>query len=551
MCLHAEAEHAIPEETVRAAKSAFKKGNVYMRLRDRLDGIYDDADFAALYPSARGRPAEGPARLALCLIIQYMEGLSDRQMADAVRARIDVKYLLGLEMGDPGFDHTVLGDFATRLIEGGAEAALLDKFLEVAQSEKLLKAGGRQRTDATHVLAAVRRLNRLECVGETLRNALEAVAEVAPEWLQALAAPEWYQRYARRVDQYRLPKTEATRREQAETIGRDGMQLLTACYAGDAPPGVRELVAVEILRAVWVQQYTVEDEQVRWRGAKECPPATLTIESPYDVEAHYSTKKTINTDWVGYKVHVTESCEDDQPHLITNVETTLSTVPDVEVTPIIHAHLAEKGLLPAEHWVDGGYVDAGQLVQSQARGVDLVGPAQPDSSWQARAADGYDVSCFAIDWEAQQVTCPQGQVSITWSASRYRGQASVEVRFAEATCRACPERARCTRCAKQGRSLRLLPHEQHLARQARRLEQRTEAFKVRYRRRAGVEGTISQGVRRCGLRRTRYIGLIRTHLEHILTALAINVVRLSAWWGGDPRAKTRYSHFAALALAPI
>jgi len=551
MCLHAEAENAIPEETVRAAKSAFRKGNVYIRLRDRLDGIYHDADFAGLYPSERGRPAEAPSRLALCLIIQYMEGLSDRQMADAVRARIDLKYLLGLEMGDAGFDHTVLGDFATRLIEGGAAAALLDKFLEVVQHEKLLKARGRQRTDATHVLAAVRRLNRLECVGETLRYALEEVAEAAPAWLQARAPQEWYTRYATRVEQYRLPKTEAARRELAETIGRDGMQLLSACYAPDAPPAVRELAGVEILRVVWVQQYKVEDDEVHLREAKECPPAALMIQSPYDVEAHFSRKKTLNTDWVGYKVHVTESCEDDLPHLITNVETPPSTTPDVEVTPIIHQHLAEKGLLPEEHLVDSGYVDAEELVKSQARGVDLVGPVQPDSCWQAREDKGYDVTCFAVDWEAQQVTCPQGQVSVTWSTGTRRGQETIEVCFPAARCRACPEQGHCTHSAKQGRTLRLLPREQHEARQARRLEQETAAFKVRYGRRAGVEGTLSQGVRRCGLRRTRYLGRLRTHLGHVLTALAINCVRLGAWWGGDRRAKTRCSYFAALAPAPI
>jgi transposase len=172
----------VPAETARVAQAAFPKGNVYMQMRDALGTVYDDAGFAALF-ATRGRPAEAPWRLALVTVMQFAEGLSDRQAADAVRGRIDWKYALGLELSDPGFDFSVLSEFRRRLIEGAAEHLLLDKLLTACRTRGLLRARGRQRTDSTHVLGALRVVNRLEAVAETLRSALNAIAVVAPEWL--------------------------------------------------------------------------------------------------------------------------------------------------------------------------------------------------------------------------------------------------------------------------------------------------------------------------------------------------------------------------------
>src|SRR5262252_7292177 len=201
MSLHPQAPCPIPEETQRVARAVFPRGNLYMQVADRLGTLYHDAQFTALFPR-RGQPAEAPARLALATVLQFAEGLSDRQAADAVRSRIDWKYVLGLDLTDPGFDHTVLSEFRTRLITGEAEALLLDALLTLARAHGLLKARGRQRTDSTHVCAAIRVLNRLERVGETLRAALNSLAVVAPAWVQTLAPPEWSERYAHRVENY-------------------------------------------------------------------------------------------------------------------------------------------------------------------------------------------------------------------------------------------------------------------------------------------------------------------------------------------------------------
>ncbi|HMB07718.1 MAG TPA: transposase, partial [Isosphaeraceae bacterium] len=171
----------VPEETARVAHAAFPKGNTYLRLRDELGPLYEDCDFAALFPRRR-QPGLPPGLLAMVTLMQFLENLSDRQAADAVRARIDWKYALGLELTDPGFDFSVLSEFRARLVAGAAEQLLLDKMLECLRARGLVKARGQQRTDSTHVLAAIRVLNRLELVGETLRATLNQLATVAPEW---------------------------------------------------------------------------------------------------------------------------------------------------------------------------------------------------------------------------------------------------------------------------------------------------------------------------------------------------------------------------------
>src|SRR3712207_5427248 len=189
----------VPEETARIARAAFRKGNPLLQLRDELGLIFADADFADLFPK-RGQPGLAPWRLALVTLLQFRENLADRQAAEAVRARIDWKYLLGLELADPGFDASVLCEFRARLVEGGAKERLLEKLLVRGRELGLLKVRGRQRTDATHVLASIRMLNRLELVGETLRAALNELATLAPDWLRGAAACAWYERYARRVE---------------------------------------------------------------------------------------------------------------------------------------------------------------------------------------------------------------------------------------------------------------------------------------------------------------------------------------------------------------
>jgi transposase len=545
MSLHPQPDSAIPEETQRVARAAFPKGTLCLRIADELGPLYRDDQFADLFPT-RGQPADSPARLALASVLQFVEGLSDRQAADAVRGRIDWKYALGLELTDPGFDHTVLSEFRSRLVNGQAEQRLLDTLLDQVKELGLIRERGRQRTDSTHVLAAIRVLNRLERVGETMRAALNELAVMTPDWLQILAPSEWYQRYGNRVENYHLPKTDAARDELARVIAADGEKLLAAVDAATDQPLLTQIPAVLTLRRVWAEQYTGDPGQLRWREVKDMPSPAELISSPYDPEARYSTKREM--EWVGYKVHLTETCDEEKPHLIVNVETTPATTPDDNMIKPVHESLKGRAILPGEHLVDKGYTDAHVLVTSQSEhGVTIIGPVADDPSWQARAGEGFDKGNFVVDWDRQVVTCPAGKESISWLPNTYPKNGMVfEARFARRDCTPCPFRARCTKSEKEPRIIGLQAREHHEALQGARREQKTEGFRTRYAARAGIEGTHEQAIRRCGLRQCRYIGQAKVHLQHVLTATAINVIRLSDWWEGKPVAGTRCSRFSAL-----
>src|SRR5215218_9640264 len=372
MSLRIESAGPVPEETARVARAAFPRGNVYMQMRDVLGVIYEDETFSPLF-AARGRPAECPWRLALVTVMQFAEGLSDRQAAEAVRGRIDWKYALGLALDDPGFHYSVLCEFRTRLLGGGLEHLLLEDLLAACRTHGLLRRRGRQRPDSTHVLGALRLLNRLEQVAETMRAALDALAVAAPDWLQAHVPHDWFERYGRRVEEYRLPQGREAREAFARQVGQDGMRLLTDLFAPEAPPTLRALPAVEVLRRTWVQRYLVWEGQVRLREPKDQPPAAEQIASPYEAEARYATKRAVS--WVGYRVHLTETCDDDRPRLVTDVGTTVAPAADVDHLGPIQERLAGRQLLPSEHVVDTGYIRTGNLVASQREHqIDLIGP---------------------------------------------------------------------------------------------------------------------------------------------------------------------------------
>lgn len=251
-------------------------------------------------------------------------------------------------------------------------------------------------------------------------------------------------------------------------------------------------------------------------------------------------------------MHVTETCDEDMPHVITQVETTPATTADAMVVEPIHTKLTAKDVLPSEHMVDSGYVSGEHILHSQTEhGVRLVGPIRENTSWQATAGQGFATTCFAVDWEGQRVTCPAGQASRFWKPSHnQRGQDVIAVQFDRATCQACDLRTKCTKSAKQGRSLTLRPQAAHLAVMARRAEQETAEFKVAYAARAGIEGTLAQGIRVADLRTARYRGLAKTRLQQIIMAVAVSLLRVVAWLQERPRARTRISAFADLANGP-
>lgn len=546
MSLYQSHDFEIPEETRRVAQAAFPKGNVYLIMRDKLGPLFSDADFARLF-DWRGQAGVSPGLLAMVTIMQYMEGLTDRQAAEAVRGRIDWKYTLGLPLTYSGFDYSILSPFRDRLLEGGQEALLFDQVLNRLNDHGLLKGQRQQRTDSTHVLAAIRTLNRLECVGETLRRVLDDLARVVPDWLLAQVTPDWFDRYGARIEAYRLPEKQTEREALQAQIGQDGSHLLRAIYSDRAPIWLGEIPAVEVMRQVWIQQYYIEDGQVKWRDDKNLPPHKLLIVSPDDIEARNRTKR--ETNWSGYAVHLTETCAANTLNLITHVETTPATTADIEVTDTIHQALTAKRLRPDEHFVDTAYVAVDQLLHSQRDQIDLIGPVPGGSSWQAKTGQGFDVSCFAVDWETYTVTCPQGKTSQTWHPRREKyGHEYIEFRFSPTDCHACAHRPECTKSKRGVRVISLRPQVEYEVLQAARDRQETQEFKTKYKKRAGIEGTISQGTRAFDLRRSRYLGLAKTHLKHLATAAAMNLTRVAAWFmAKKPKALIRCSPFAALA----
>jgi transposase len=345
-------------------------------------------------------------------------------------------------------------------------------------------------------------------VGEAVRHALNSLAVVAPAWLQPHLHPAWAERYGHRVEQFRLPDTLAARQALAASYGADGQALLDAVDAPSAPGWLREAPAVVTLRRIWAQQYERDGPgaPLHWRADAALPAAPELINSPYDPDAHYSMKRT--TTWTGYKVHLTETCEPDLPLVVTQVQTSPAPEPDVQTLPAIQAALGASAVAPGLQVVDQGYLDAETLVTSaQEHGIQVVGPVAHDTSWQAKEG-GFTLEQFRIDWAAQQVECPGGAVSQRWREQQAYQTNVIRVSFAAADCQGC----------------------------------RLAAYATR----AGVEGLLSQGVQAYGLRRSRYVGQAKTHLQHVVTAVALTLVRVVSWVLGTVRARTREARFVRL-----
>src|SRR6266511_2096666 len=494
------------------AKYARREAPLAVQVRDRLGELFPDAEFESAF-AGRGRPGWSPGRLALVTVLQMAEDLTDRQAAEAVRERLSWQYALGLDLDDPGFDHTVLSEFRARVVEHGLEERVLDLLLARLVEEGLVGPGGKQRTDSTH--------------------------------------------------------------------------LVDACYRADAPGWLREVEAVQVLRVVLLQSYTrtvteTGTEVARREAERDgLPPGRFRLSSPYDTDARWGVKR--DTFWNGYKVHLSETCDAEEaatsrqgdgagarsgpcpsatagsgqserspqrPNLITNVATTDATVPDHAMTKAVHHALDRLGLLPAEHYVDSGYPSA-ELVADAARddGIALISPMLLDTSRQARAGTGLHAAAFTIDWDSKPVTCPQGQRSSSWSPATQRGTEAIVVKFAASTCGPCPVHDQCTTAARGGRQLTLKPQPLHETLQTGRAEQDTTDWQARYAIRAGVEGTMHQAITVTGTRNARYKGLAKTHLEHVYSAVALNLIRLDAWWNGHPLDRRRTSHLARLELA--
>ncbi|MGW6413369.1 transposase [Streptomyces vinaceus] len=498
----------------------------------------------------RGAPGMSPGVLSLVTVLQFAEDLTDRQAAGMAVRAVDWKYALGMELTDTGFDASVLSRFRGRLADNGMERVVFDRLLEHCKEAGLVFAGGRQRTDSTHVISAVRDLNRLELAGESVRAALEALATAAPAWLAGqVGVTEFAERYGPRVDGWRMPSPQTKRDRLAQVFGQDALALCQAAWGADTPVWIREIEAVGLLRQVLMQTCIVRSgvrgrQVIRKRDAEDgAPPGQLRLASPYNTDARRAAKEE-DPLWPSCKAHLTETCGTlpeaeaeaeaecrAAPNLITDVHTTDATVPDVKATAPIQRRLTGHGVKPAEHYPDSGHPSADLITDALKQGIRMLTPALLDRSAQARAAEGFDNSAFTIDWTNRQVRCPTGHASSHWNPVTQHGKDAIVITFSILTCRDCPFQQQCTASKPGRRMLTPRPRELHENLARARAGQKTDTWKNKYALRAGVEGTVNQALHITGIRRARYRGQPKVRLQHASSATALNVARLDAYSG--------------------
>lgn len=487
------------------------ESNPYRVIGDHLADILQDEQFADMYEST-GRYAVSPSLLAMVTIFQFQEKVPDREAAEMVAMRLDWKYALHLPLDYPGFDFSILCDFRQRILEHGKEALIFDTILKKVQALGFIKKRGKQRTDSIAVVGAVRQLSILETVSETMRTTLAAMAKTDPAWVEKAVPAIFREQYAESRPDYRLTAEE--REAALLQTGKDGYWLLEQVDAS-APEGIKDLRELRTMRAVWEQRYHRVEGKVKVR--EKTIDATKLIVTPHDPGVRAGEKR--GKKWHGEKVHVTETAEKGEVNFITDVTTANASSGDGESLGEIREGLAQRDLTPGEQYVDSGYVSGKQIADSEAEGIELIGPPLADTS-----PNGFKISDFAIDRMSRQAICPARHKSVKWSQRTDRdGSRAINIQFRASTCAACPLRDRCT-SSQSGRSLHLGEHYETL--EARRAEAKTEQFREKMRSRPAIEATLSELVRGYGLRRHRYRGDAKRHFENMLTGAACNLKRL-------------------------
>jgi len=520
MSLKPKPPRPMPDDVGRLGDKLIAPESPYRLVGERLYIKYRDADYVDLY-SPEGKPGLSPVDLSFVTAFQFLEGLSDRAVADAVRLRLDFKFALHLPLDHPGFHYSVLSEFRDRVIGHQAEERVFNSTLQDLDALGLLKRRGRQRTDSLAIVTRVRDLNRLELVVETVRLALRVLLVADPDWTRATVPPEWEVVYGERCMAVQM--TEAQRRDLEARVGSDGQWLLTRVQAETTPGQLRELPEVQVLATVWAQQFEVVDEKLGFRTPGHYD-GRAQIQSPHDPDARWSRKG--EQEWVGDKLQVTETDDEDLPHLITDIAVTSSVETDYEALPAIQERLEGRDLLPGRQITDGGYMGAENLVTSSERGIELFGPVQRDSSRQARQPGGLTSACFRLNRETGTVTCPAGQTTRLWVKADQR----VVGRFIKKVCVQCEWYTHCC-TGPRGRTVSFGPHHEIL--EAARARQKTEAFKTEYRQhRGGVEGCLSSLVRGQRMRVARYTRRAKRHLHALFAGVGVNLRRAARWLAG-------------------
>lgn len=499
-------------------------------------------ELAKCYCENNGRAGVEPVVLLGVAILQFMERLPDRQAAEAFKYHLGWKLALGVPVDAPGFHPTTLVYFRERLLAHEQAQLAFEVVLEGLSEAGLIAKRTRQRMDSTHVLGLVARLSRLECARETMRLALQEIGEGGSEAARPASWGVWWERYVEHKLDYKSP--DKLLRSKLVQTGEDIWALLE--WVKTQSEGVAQGRQVALLRRVFEEQFALEpgpDEA----GGK--PPSAGNIEvlrapppgavqNPHDAQALWSAKSNGEgkKEWVGYKVQVAESLGQKTPqkgeptgHFLTAVETQEAIGSEKAGMAQVLSAQSEAGLeKPGELLVDAGYVSAATLAQAQEEGRELVGPAQPSPTNQS---EGFRAEDFDVNIAERRAVCPAGRASTQCSRLEEGKSGEVSFRFEFGRqCHTCELRERCVGKGQRHRTVTVGQY--HALLQARRREQKTEAFQKRMHARNGIEGTHSELVRAHGLRRARYRGLAKVTLQNLFIGAACNVkrwLRLLAW----------------------
>jgi len=483
---------------------------------------------AECYHADNGRPALEPVVMLGVAIFQFLERTPDRQTAELVKYHLGWKLALNLEIGAKSFHPTSLVEFRRRLLEHDKARLAFEVVLKALQEEGLVPRRGRQRLDSTHVLGLVSAMSKLESIRETVRLALIELSEQLPEQRPDFWALFW-ERYVEHKLDYR--STDMVFKEKHQQAGADAQRLLR--WLEPLPAAIREGRQVRLLREVFGQYYVVSEQAVT--PVKE--HAAGVVQNPHDPEAIWCTKGKADAkkEWIGYKVQVAESLgprrtQKSEPtrNFVTAIVTQAATESDDAGMEATLETQAQMGLeKPTELFVDAGYVSAGAIVEAQAQGRELVGPARPSP----HAASGTNAEQFDVCVEERRATCPAGHQNTQCSRLEEKASGKVSYRFEWSThCRHCELRVKCVGKGQSHRTLVVGEH--HTALQTRRNEQKTDEFARRMYDRNGIEGTQSELVRAHGLRKARYRGKAKLDLQNQLIGAACNIKRwlkLAAW----------------------
>jgi hypothetical protein len=499
----------------------FGPANRYRLFRERiLPKLFSlRPKLESLYCEGNGRPAVDPVMLAGVTLLQFMEKVPDRAATEHGVYHLGWKYALDLELSDGGFHPTVLVYFRDRLEEKGEERVVFDGIVELLVELGLVKRKGKQRLDSTHILGYVKEMSRLECAVETVRLALEALEEKVPSAERGEFWGRLWALYVQSELSWRLSKKE--RKERYRQCGQDIKELLE--WIDTKGPKLNELEAVKLLRRVFSEHFEVVEGKLQPTFKR--PPRS--VQNPHDPDAHYADKG--KKQWVGYKVHVVESVDPEQPakrkgepteSFITEILTTEAAQDEMGgLAEALKREQEHHELKPQAMYADGGYVTEKTLSEAEQSGIELLGPTRPDPH-----KGPYNADAFQVDIDKRQAICPQGKTSTQWShiADAHMGTEYYRIEWAS-QCDCCPIQKQCTR-SKNGRRILVVGLRHDLV-EKRRKEMREVEFSKAMHPRNGIEGTHSELVRGHGLRRTKYRGLSRVSLSHYLMGAACNVKR--------------------------